>query len=77
MNFVFKTQDHPEAMGQTPDEEAEEFQQHFVTDEGATLTIRMGRKTAIGVAAVVLRILNDDLELAKEAKALARTIKKT
>lgn len=77
MNFVFKTKDHPEALGQKPEYDDEEFQQHFETDEGAHLTIRMGRESAIAVAAVVLRFLNDDLELAKEAKAMARKIKKT
>lgn len=75
MNYVFKSPDHPFAVGAAGPEEGETFDEYVIrhpTDDGGTVLIRVGRPGLVNFAAIILDYINDDHGLLEEAWAVVK-----
>jgi hypothetical protein len=67
MIYSFKTKDHPEANGRTPSGGEMAWTLQFLTDDGATILVRIGQVGRDAIRAMLLQEDADDIPGAMDA----------
>ena len=66
MEYKFKTPDYPEAVGKVAKDGDQGFGAYFPTDDGGRVTILMGRAGLVNHLSVLLKMLENDPQLASD-----------